>query len=413
MQDVVPFSLECSSEDVRLTSVHVLQVFDGCSGLGDTATVQLAVDVDVTSDFRYDLGFFIATDGGNARSGVCYREYLPPPLLPSPSPSDLASGFGPYLDADADACGDGRQSAVGGEIVRVVTGPTDPASPATITLACADNDGDGTLDIAFCAGWKNSAKGVCEGIEGSGLPETPAKCKCGIIDIDPVIIVPTPTPTPVPTPTTTPTAAPTGTPDPTPTVTPSPTPTATAAPTATPAPSGTPGPTPTIDPTPPPAITPTPDPVDPDVCNHACASKLLALPGLDREFFQVSLVPGDGLDPATEPFVLKLRNALGTVWGASLPAGSLRRAGTGWTFRSSSRRTEGISQVRLQWGVGNGNGRVLRLFVKAHDELVGATEPEMTLEISVGGERFAASGTWKRLRRGGWMIPRLVAWPNS
>src|SRR5581483_11329000 len=55
MQDVAGLgTLNCTAEDVTITSVHVLQVIDGCSGIGDTAQLQLSSDIEVNATTRYD-----------------------------------------------------------------------------------------------------------------------------------------------------------------------------------------------------------------------------------------------------------------------------------------------------------------------------------------------------------------------
>lgn len=144
------------------------------------------------------------------------------------------------------------------------------------------------------------------------------------------------------------------------------------------------------------------------MCTHACNSKILFLPGLDREFFQTSVVPAPGSDPAGSPFTIQLRNSNGIIYSASLPAGSLRRVATGWVFKDTNAAiVGGIQQVRLQWGRANGDSQVLRVFVKSHGDPVGATEPEMTLSLSIASQIFEVTKTWRPLPRGGWIVGNL------
>ncbi|HZR82024.1 MAG TPA: hypothetical protein VFD92_13085, partial [Candidatus Binatia bacterium] len=203
MQDVAGLgTLNCTAEDVTITSVHVLQVIDGCSGIGDTAQLQLSSDIEVNATTRYDVGFYLALDGGDALTGSCFREYFPPPLSNAPTDADLATGYGPYLNAtgDNDQCGDGNQNDVTiNPIKRLFSDSVVPSQPATITLTCKDDNHDGLLDVTYCSAWRNSSNFTCNSISDSGLPETKAKCKCATIDTIPGVPVPTPTPTPTPT----------------------------------------------------------------------------------------------------------------------------------------------------------------------------------------------------------------------
>ena len=107
-------NLNCTANDVSISAIDVLQIVDGCSGPGDTAQLKLRATLQVTSNERYDIGWYIATDGGDAQTGSCFKEYLPPPFLPNPTNADLATGFGPYFEdpADGDQCGDATQNDV-------------------------------------------------------------------------------------------------------------------------------------------------------------------------------------------------------------------------------------------------------------------------------------------------------------
>lgn len=122
----------------------------------------------------------------------------------------------------------------------------------------------------------------------------------------------------------------------------------------------------------------------------------------------MSIVPGSGLDPTTSPLLVALRNANGLVYSASIPAGSLRRTASGWSFNGKNIRDRGgIQQVRLRWARGNGHTGILRIFVKARGELRDATLPEMTLSVSVDGRAYEATATWSPLAPGSWIVDNL------
>src|SRR2546426_3639531 len=131
---------------------------------------------------RYDVGLFVAKDGGTARSGVCTHDYLPPPLAPSvgsctPGTVDPNSGSGPYWNGECavtpnDACGD-------------IQGGVDTYRDDVVLITCKDTNGDNKTDVGTCVSWEKT-KGstpVCLGVNDT-KPSTPAKCDCEQITID-------------------------------------------------------------------------------------------------------------------------------------------------------------------------------------------------------------------------------------
>src|SRR5262245_63474509 len=73
----------CTANDVTIATLQVRPggVIDPCSFVGDTAIVNVQATLVAGAAERYDIGIFLAGDGGNARTGTCTHEYLPPPLL--------------------------------------------------------------------------------------------------------------------------------------------------------------------------------------------------------------------------------------------------------------------------------------------------------------------------------------------
>ena len=111
VDDVTGRTNNCTANDVTISSISVVSVIDGCVSTADTATVLLQAQLVAGASERYDVGMFFATDGGNARSGACYHEYLPPPLV-APGLDNPTSGVGPYvtLEPAGDMCGDIQQN---------------------------------------------------------------------------------------------------------------------------------------------------------------------------------------------------------------------------------------------------------------------------------------------------------------
>jgi hypothetical protein len=125
--DLSDGNLNCMANDVSIARVTVLQIAHPCSGPGDTATVNLQLELLATAKTRYDVGLFVATDGGDAYTGTCVHTILTP-VSTTPNPT---SATGPFLDADGDACGDLAQ------------GVTTFYDLPTLTVSCADINNDG------------------------------------------------------------------------------------------------------------------------------------------------------------------------------------------------------------------------------------------------------------------------------
>lgn len=98
LDNVTGVTNNCTANDVRLAVIAEIVESDGCDFPGDTAQVQIQTSLIATAAERYDIGIFIALDGGTARTGSCHHNYLPPPL------ADLGS-YNPDRRASATARG--------------------------------------------------------------------------------------------------------------------------------------------------------------------------------------------------------------------------------------------------------------------------------------------------------------------
>ncbi len=172
-------TLNCTAGDTGVAAISGVNITDPCSGVGDTATIDLQLTIQSTSQNRYDIGYYVALDGGNAYTGSCYHGFLTPVSL-TPAPG---SGSGPYLESDGDACGDIAQS-----VPNLVVVPS-------ITLTCTDNDNDGFLDVSTIVSWNSNQNDVCNDVS-QAIPGTSAKCRG---DVFGSIEVPVPTRTPTTT----------------------------------------------------------------------------------------------------------------------------------------------------------------------------------------------------------------------
>lgn len=184
VDDFTPDS-NCTAEDVRIASLVPISTIDPCTSDGDTGTFVFQAELIAGSAERYDIGLFIALDGGSAQlpsrdpNGTsCYHDYL----TPIGDPPDPTSGTGPFVNledpADGDTCGDIEQ------------GVSTFYNTQEITITCSDSDGDGVIDpISTCTSWDNvrNAKPICTTV-ADAYPNTKAKCKCEPIAIPTVII---------------------------------------------------------------------------------------------------------------------------------------------------------------------------------------------------------------------------------
>jgi hypothetical protein len=180
-------SLTCTAKDVTLSDANNINILSGglCQNgvckcfSGGNVTFTADFRMDLTADTRYDVGFYLATDGGGpdgALTGQCSA-------TASYSGNTLNGTF-INLDAQSqpgDLCGD-------------TTGPlgTDH-NPllvrSTITTKCEAGP-SGQLELPWCTTWRQpGANTVCRGT-GNGTttndvyPGSPSKCNCGNLVVD-------------------------------------------------------------------------------------------------------------------------------------------------------------------------------------------------------------------------------------
>jgi hypothetical protein len=158
--------LSCSASDVKIASVVGVNVIQGCASQGAEAIFDLTVELAARNQ-RYDIGAYLATDGGDARTGSCVVEALPVPAFPA---------------HDSDLCGDIDSTNCGESSPCIFTIPN-------ITAVCVDPDGDGLLELASCLSWDQNAGGVCNDAEDVA-PGAPSKCRCDVLDIDDIPVPP-------------------------------------------------------------------------------------------------------------------------------------------------------------------------------------------------------------------------------
>ena len=191
----------CAANDVGLTLLQN-DIPTSCKP-GELVTLHLTSKLIATANERYDIGVFLALDGGAADTGACAHDYLPPPLSAGgtcsvsgdtcrksadcPAGETCTGGYipiggNPYLDAEPesetpDLCGDLEQ---GVETIRYL---------APVTVLCMDANGDGYLDIGTAVSWDNQRTNLCLTVSDA-IPNTGAKCRFDRVTVGNVIVEP-------------------------------------------------------------------------------------------------------------------------------------------------------------------------------------------------------------------------------
>ena len=203
MNDVFGGETNCTAADVRVSQYTLVEGPKECLP-GEKIQVKLQAELVAGAQDRYDVGLFIAQDGGEALTGICYRDYLATPLLSSsynpgtlfvpPAGDDpiTYTGGGPFLTSEEaeDLCGDIKQ---GIHTFRDVgETPSDAGTgPVWVDVVCQDNVDatgasvpDGVADLGTCVSWDNvgDAKPACTKLEDT-RPNNKAKCNCSYVQI--------------------------------------------------------------------------------------------------------------------------------------------------------------------------------------------------------------------------------------
>jgi hypothetical protein len=168
-------NLQCTANDVTIAKYNILNGVTSCIA-GEDVTVELQAEVVGGSQARYDIGLFIALDGGTGLTGLCSRDFLTPTATVGGS-TNLTSGVGPFLNLEnnADKCGDVQQNQLNLRNLQ------------TITIKCEDEDNDGILDVGSCISWENQDDVTCTSLLQT-IPGAQSKCRCEPVQIGNVVV---------------------------------------------------------------------------------------------------------------------------------------------------------------------------------------------------------------------------------
>jgi hypothetical protein len=167
----------CTANDFGITNIELLTVLSPCTGPGSVATVTMRLTAMVGSPERYDVGYFISTDGSSdaINGSSCYHSFLQPLAADDNSNYDPTGGAGPFWQGEAtdtsDICGDSEGNN------QQITFDT----LESFGITCVDTDNDGFVDVQACASYDNNQQNTCTGPAGA-IPGTPSKCGCSIFN---------------------------------------------------------------------------------------------------------------------------------------------------------------------------------------------------------------------------------------
>ena len=141
-------TLNCTANDVLLASVTNFEILDdGCISPEDTVYFKADYMVELTTQERYDIGLYFATDGDpnsdGAYTGTCSISTLP--YSPQPDYADLDG----TTAGVQDTCGD----------IDDISSPI--YHSIELTVPCNDEDGDGNLDLPYVITWSQGANWLC------------------------------------------------------------------------------------------------------------------------------------------------------------------------------------------------------------------------------------------------------------
>lgn len=177
-------NLNCTANDVTISTITNIDITaggkcdkNGCVCYeGGPVTFEADFSMPLTAQERYDIGFYIATDGDQTTTGALTGECASTNVTVTNSPTTFIND-----DPAPDVCGDIKGSLntlYNPQIVRF-----------GLTMPCEPDD-NGKLALPYCTTWRQPGSNqVCLGTGTSPAtndvyPGSPSKCFCGIKEID-------------------------------------------------------------------------------------------------------------------------------------------------------------------------------------------------------------------------------------
>ncbi len=178
-------SLVCASKEIYIESLTAKEPTTCVPG--ETIVVSVDASIILTGK-RSDVGWYVASDGGDALVGTCVTSGLQN-FGTGYDVVDVATGASTVgtvkwtTSTGTDECGD----------VALTEGNT--AAKMTIALIsesailCADDNDDGVMDFAICFNWKSASDLSCS--LSKNIPDNNRGCFCTRIDVPNVEVVKT------------------------------------------------------------------------------------------------------------------------------------------------------------------------------------------------------------------------------
>jgi hypothetical protein len=178
--------LVCAAKEVHLEDIQAMNPA--------RCTVGQIIDVDINATVvfntgRYDVGWYIALDGGNAMHGECAIKVLSETVdkgltLVSAHKSTAVAGtvrWDKDFKGGNDLCGDIIMSSGGGGVLDFMK------LGDKLKLPCVDMDGDGLLDFGICFSWREPGEDdFCD--PNALYPGTPSKCFCTRYPVPQIVV---------------------------------------------------------------------------------------------------------------------------------------------------------------------------------------------------------------------------------
>ncbi len=168
--------LGCTANDVSISSIAVAPGSPASCVGGTPITVDLDVTINTGTPDRWDVGVFMSQDGGDgqllaANGGAASCNVTTLPFTPEP-----------FVNLDADGCGDIHSTVTTSGVLRV---------PNATILCSGAGSTSGNLVVPFVVTWDNQKTppgGVC-GSNADPVPNTKSKCNAPSVPQTVAIVV--------------------------------------------------------------------------------------------------------------------------------------------------------------------------------------------------------------------------------
>ncbi len=174
--------IDCTAEpEVRIAALSPVAILEDCA-TGDPATAEAVFEVWIATagPNRYDIGLFVALNGGSAISGgECLHDYLEPPLSNAPTYSD-ANGNG-ILELHGGPWWNGEPFAPNDDCGDIQGGTEALKTQVSFRFACKDSTLDGTVDFSTCTSWSAGTTSRCSGLSDA-YPPAANRCHCNFAE---------------------------------------------------------------------------------------------------------------------------------------------------------------------------------------------------------------------------------------